>query len=424
MAPSTDRPSPLLGPPVYVVGGGPGGLAVAAALRRRGVRAVVLERAQELGASWRRHHDRLRLHTTRRMSSLPGLPMPRSFGRWVARDDLVRYLERYARVHDLEIVYGVEVSRLERTGADGGGPGAWVLHATGGRRLTSRAVVVATGGDSAPLLPDWPGAGGWPGELLHAAAYRNPAPYRGKDVLVVGAGNSGAEIAVDLAEGGAARVRLAVRTAPHIMRRSVAGWPAQATGILVRRLPAWPADPLLRLLERATVPDLAPYGLPRATTGPCTRIRRDGALPVHDTGLVEAVRQGLVEPVAALESFTGDGEVALSDGTRLRPDTVIAATGYRPALDPLVGHLGVLDAAGRPLVHGARTAPGAPHLHFTGFTRPASGALRELAAEARKIARTLAAAAPVPAPRTAPAADLPAPRGPRPASMPPVSLPR
>lgn len=101
--------------PVYVIGGGPAGLSVAYALRARGVRAVVLEKSEQVGASWRRHYDRLHLHTTRRLSALPGLPMPRRFGRWVSRDDVVRYLEKYAEFHELETVTGVEVSRVERT---------------------------------------------------------------------------------------------------------------------------------------------------------------------------------------------------------------------------------------------------------------------------------------------------------------------
>lgn len=404
-------PAPVLGPPVYVIGGGPGGLAVAAALRGRGVRAVVLEKAPAVAATWRRHYDRLRLHTTRRMSALPGLPMPRSFGRWVSRDDLVRYLEKYAEVNGLEVVTGVEVDRVERDG-DG-----WVLHATGGRRLSTRAVVVATGAAHVPVLPDWPGRDGWPGELRHAAAYRSAAPYAGKDVLVVGAGNSGAEIAVDLAEGGAARVRLAVRTAPHVVRRSVAGWPAQATGVLVRRLPVWPADRLLRAVERVTVPDLTAYGLPRAGTGPYRRLRRDGAVPVHDTGFVDAVRRGRVEPVAAVTGFGRDGEVALADGSVVRPDAVIAATGYRGGLEGLVGHLGVLDGRGRPRVRGARTLSAAPGLYFVGFHQPPSGLLRELTAEARRVARAIAATPQPPAPYGVHGdhgPELPAaPRGPR-----------
>ncbi|OKJ78460.1 flavin-containing monooxygenase [Streptomyces sp. CB02460] len=370
--------------PVYVIGGGPGGLAAAAALRARGVRAVVLEKSGAVGASWRGHYDRLHLHTTRRWSALPGLPMPRKFGRWVARDNVVRYLEKYAEHHELEVITGVEVSRIDRA-ADGTG---WRLSASGGRELTGRAVVVATGFNHTPRLPDWPGRETFTGELLHASDYRSPAPYAGRDVLVVGVGNTGAEIAVDLVEGGASRVRLAVRTVPHIVRRSTAGWPAQATGILVRRLPVALVDRAGRLMARAAVPDLSEHGLPRPDTGLYSRVK-EGAIPVQDVGLIDAVKRGRVEPVAAVESFDKDA-VVLADGTRATPEIVIAATGYRRALEPLVGHLGVLDDRGRPVVHGPRTPKQTPGLYFTGFTNPISGMLRELARDAERIAKRVA----------------------------------
>ncbi|ODA75704.1 putative oxidoreductase CzcO [Streptomyces sp. AVP053U2] len=387
MADSTTPPNPTAphreDRPVYVIGGGPGGLAVAYALRARGVRTVVLERSDRVGASWRRHYDRLRLHTTRRLSALPGLPIPRRFGRWVARDDMVRYLEKYAEHHRLEIVTGVEVSRVERT-ADGTG---WLLHATGGRELAGAAVVVATGFNHTPRLPDWPGRDTYTGTFLHACEYRNAQPFAGRDVLVAGVGNTGAEIAVDLVEGGASRVRLSVRTAPHIVRRSTAGWPAQNSAVLVRRLPVGLVDRLCRAQAGVTMPDLSARGLPRPDSGLYSRVR-EGAIPVQDVGLVDAVRKGTVEIVAAVEGFE-DGKVVLADGNRVGPDAVIAATGYTRALEGLVGHLGVLDDRGRPLARGAGTPPDAPGLYFTGFTNPISGNLRELAIDAEKIAKAL-----------------------------------
>ncbi|MFF5501187.1 flavin-containing monooxygenase [Streptomyces roseolus] len=372
--------------PVYVIGAGPGGLAVAATLRARGVRAVVLEKSGSVGTSWRGHYDRLRLHTTRRLSGLPGMRIPRAYGRWVARADVVRYLEAYAEKHELDVVTGVEVHRIEPAR---NGIGSWTLHASGGRRLTGRAVVVATGHNHTPAVPAWPGLDTYEGRLLHAREYRNPEPYAGEDVLVVGIGNTGAEIAADLAEGGAARVRIAVRTAPHIVRRTTAGWPAQRTGILVRRLPAGLVDLMGRGLTRFAAPDLTAHGLPRPDTGLATRARA-GAVPVQDVGLVDAVRSGKVEVVAAVEALDGR-EVVLADGTRIAPDTVIAATGYRRALEPLVGHLGgVLDDLGRPLARGPRCPEGYPGLYFTGFTNPISGMLRELARDAERIARRIA----------------------------------
>ncbi|MEU6179345.1 flavin-containing monooxygenase [Streptomyces coeruleorubidus] len=369
--------------PVYVIGGGPGGLSAAYALRARGIRAVVLEKSHHVGASWRGHYDRLHLHTTRRLSSLPGLPMPRRFGRWVSRDDVVRYLEKYAEHHRLEIVTGVEVSRIERA-PDGTG---WLLHATGGRELTGAAVVVATGYNHTPRVPDWPGRDTYTGEFLHASAYRNAEPFAGREVLVVGAGNTGAEIAVDLADGGA-RVRLSIRTVPHIVRRSTAGWAAQYSGVMARHLPVGLVDRMARQMGRLSVPDLSAHGLPRPGTGLYTRVT-EGAVPVQDVGLIDAVRKGRVEVVAAVEGFE-DGKVLLADGTRLSPDAVVAATGYTRALEGLVGHLDVLDARGRPLALGPRSPQTAPGLYFTGFTNPISGMLREMAIDAVRIAKAVA----------------------------------
>ncbi|MEU6775485.1 NAD(P)/FAD-dependent oxidoreductase [Streptomyces sp. NPDC046759] len=372
--------------PVYVIGAGPGGLAAAYALRARGIRAVVLEKADRVGASWHGHYDRLHLHTTRRLSALPGLKIPRKFGRWVSRDNVVRYLEKYAEHHELEIVTGVEVFRVEQAG-DGTG---WVLHASGGRELTGSAVVVATGYNHTPRVPDWPGRKEYGGEFLHAGSYRNAEPYAGRDVLVVGAGNTGAEIAVDLVEGGAARVRLAVRTVPHIVRRSTLGWPAQYSGVLVRRLPVPLVDRLCRVQARIGLPDLSAHGLPRPDTGLYTRVGQ-GAIPVQDVGLIDAVRRGKLEIVAAVESFEdgNPGKVVLADGSRISPDAVIAATGYTRALEDLVGHLGVLDGRGRPVVRGGRAPAQAPGLYFTGYTNPISGMFREMALDAKKIAKAV-----------------------------------
>jgi len=369
--------------PVLVVGAGPGGLAVAAALRAKGVDTLVVERSDAVGASWRRHYDRLHLHTTRRLSGLPGFPFPRELGRWVARADVVRYLERYAEHHRLQVRTGVEVERVEPV--DGGG---WRLRTSSGESIEGSAVVVATGYNHTPVPPAWPGVEDFPGEVVHASSYRNAQPYRGKDVLVVGVGNTGAEIAVDLTEGGAGRVRLAVRTPPHIVRRSSFGWPAQGTGILVRHLPVRLVDAMARLIARVEVPDLSSYGLPRPVTGLYSRVH-EGSVPLQDVGLIAGVQSGRIEPVAAVESFEGD-KVVLADGTRIAPEVVIAATGYRRGLEQLVGHLGVLDDRGLPRTHGPRASR--PGLYFTGYTNPISGMFRELRIDGVRIARAVARA--------------------------------
>jgi putative flavoprotein involved in K+ transport len=366
-------------PTVYVIGAGPAGLAAGAALQARGADVTVLEKSEHVGNAWRHHYDRLHLHTTRGLSRLPGLPIPREFGRWVARDDVVRYLEAYATHHDLRIEHGVEVTRLDR--ADG----VWTVTGADGTRPAD-AVVVATGYNHTPHVPDWLGRDGFPGEVEHASRYRNPAPYAGKAVLVVGVGNTGAEIAQDLAENGAASVHLAVRTPPHIVPRNKGPWAAQYTGLLVRHLPTAFVDALCVPVRKADFPDLSHLGLPIPEVGLATRVAQ-GAIPVQDIGLVAAVQSGAVRVVGAIERFDG-GEVVLADGARLAPDVVLAATGYRRVLEPLVGHLGVLGDRGTPMVTNGR--PAAPGLYFTGFTNPISGMFREMAADARRIARHVA----------------------------------
>jgi hypothetical protein len=182
-------------------------------------------------------------------------------------------------------------------------------------------------------------------------------------------------------------VWLAVRTPPHIVRRSSLGWPAQLTGMLVRHLPVPLVDRLAWLTARIQVPDLARYGLPRPRTGLYTRVLQ-GALPVQDVGLLAAVRARTVVPVAAVVGFDGP-EVLLADGSTLSPDVVVAATGYRRGLEPLVGHHGVLDARGLPTVHGPHCAPDLPGLHFIGYSNPISGMFRELRLDAVRIARAV-----------------------------------
>ncbi|MFL5902231.1 MAG: flavin-containing monooxygenase [Solirubrobacteraceae bacterium] len=385
-----------------VIGAGPAGLAAAAMLKQAGAEVVVLDKAGAIGASWRGHYDRLHLHTVRWLSHLPGYRLSRRHGRWVHRDGVVRYLERYARHHALDVRLGVEVRRIDR--ADGPG---WRLDTSDGP-LEAERVVVATGYNHTPSLQEWPGRDGFTGDLVHASRYRNAEPYRGRDVLVVGSGNTGAEIAVDLVEGGAARVRLAVRTPPNIVLREVKlvrapasrqqaggagvrnwGLPNQVAGVTLRRLPPRLVDRIVRVTQRLSVPDLAGHGLPLPERGVYTRIVEDDVIPIIDVGLIESVRAGTVEVVAALEGFYGS-EVLLADGTRLSPDAVVVATGYRRGLEPLIGHLGVLGPNGRPCVHGAETDPGAPGLHFIGYSNPISGMFREINIDARRIGYSFA----------------------------------
>lgn len=368
--------------PVVVIGAGPGGLAVAASLKSHGIRPLVIDRAPHVGHTWRGHYDRLHLHTPRELSHLPGHRIPKRFGRWIARDDVVAYLEEYAGAHELDLRLGVAVETLTRAGE------GWQVALADGSTIRAPHVVVATGYNNTPVAPDWPGVDTFTGEVVHAAKYRTGAVYAGRDVLVVGPGNTGAEIAVDLVEQGAGRVRLAVRTLPHILRRSTLGWPAQGTGILIRRLPPKLVDAVAHHLEKFETPDLSAQGLPKPDTGLYSQALR-GRIPIQDVGIVDAIKSGRVEVVKAVVGMDG-AEVVLADGRRIAPEVVIVATGYSQALEPLLADLGVLGPDGRPTTHGGQANPAAPGLWFTGFTNPISGMFRELALDARKIARGIA----------------------------------
>jgi putative flavoprotein involved in K+ transport len=347
-------------------------------LQRAGEPVTVLERGQ-IGAAWTTRYDRLHLHTIRWLSCLPGHRMPRAYGKWPSRDCVLEYLRDYAVRNAIEVRTNVEVTRLDRHGE------GWALATVGDGPVVADRVVIATGHSNVPFTPNWPGR--FPGEIVHSAEYRNAAPYVGRRVLVVGAGNSGAEIAVDLVDGGAAEVLLAVRSAPHIVHRDTVGFPSQVLGIATGHLPARVADPIARNLRRLSLPDLAPYGLP-AVPEPYSDFLRRRVIPILEIGIVDAVRSGRVRVVGALERFD-DGSAVLAGDARVDVDAVIAATGYRPGLEPLVGHLGVLHAHGEPLVHGADEHPQAPGLHFVGYEVTLGGMLRRVGIQSKQLARAV-----------------------------------
>ncbi|AXK34998.1 NAD(P)/FAD-dependent oxidoreductase [Streptomyces armeniacus] len=340
---------------VAVIGGGQSGLAAASAALGEGLRPVVLEAAGRPAGSWPRYYDSLTLFSPARHSALPGLPFGGDGDRHPHRDEVVDYLTGYAARLDVEIRTHTRVTSVE---SDGDG---FVLRTGDGRALAAAGVVAATGAFDNPLLPDLPGARDFTGELLHAAGYRNPAPYAGKRVVVVGGGNSAVQIGHELAA--VADVTLASRSPLRFLPQLREG----------RDLHHW----------------LTTAGFDQLPAAWLTFV--GGTLVLDDGRYRKALETGRLVRRPMFAALEGDA-VVWSDGTRERVDTVLLATGYRPSLDCL-RPLGALDADGAPLHTGglSLTTPGLAFLGLELQRSFASNTLRGVSRDAAYVLPPLAA---------------------------------
>lgn len=366
--------------PVIIIGAGPGGLAVAACLQHEGIAgAVILDEADQVASSWRRHYDRLHLHTPRKHSGLPHWPMPRSWPRYPARTQVIDYFEAYARHFALAPRFGERVKSARRAG------GMWDVITSQGRHQAP-VLVVAAGYNRAPVIPTWPGMTDFGGPIKHSSAYANGSPYRGQDVLVVGFGNSGGEIAIDLHEHGA-RAAIAVRGPVNIIPREILGVPVLALGLVQRLFSPETADTLNAPVLRALIGDLEPLGLRKLPYGPATQIRKHGRIPLIDVGTVALIKRRAITVRPGLRAFQR-GAVVFDDGSRARFDAVILATGHRPRVDHfLEAGAGVLDADGTPSSSGCESD--ATGLYFCGYHVSPNGMLREMNLESQRIAAAI-----------------------------------
>ncbi len=359
-----------------VIGGGPAGLATSRELARRRIAHVVLERGRA-GESWRNCYDSLRLHTGKHLSKLPGRPFPRSAPLFPSRDDLVRYLEEYAEVFGLPVREGAAVEAAAP--ANGG----WRVRLSNGEELEARAVVVATGIMSNPYVPDIPGRDAFTGRVIHSIEYRNPEPYRGRRVLVVGVGNSGGEIASELGRAGV-DVTIAIRSGANVVPLTIAGVPIQYLSWLMRPLPRGVRERIAAAVRRASDRRRGPPPFPRPAHSPLD------AIPLIGFHLVDAIRAGQVAMQGTPTAFTPTG-VRFDDGTEQEFDDVILATGFRAALGILGGRVRT-NARGFALRTDRVRSADLPGLWFVGHNYDTVGGLRNIYADAPLAAEAVARA--------------------------------
>ena len=374
-------PAPTAFPPLpdrvraIVIGAGPAGLATSRELARRGVEHIVLERGARVASCWAELYDSLRLHTGKHMSALPGLPFGRDVPLFPTREHFLAYLQRYAETHRVPLHQRCVVARLERT--DDG----WRAHTSRGP-VDASAVVVATGIISNPRVPSIPGREIFRGRVMHSVMYRRPIAFAGRRVLVVGVGNSGGEIASELARAGI-DVTVAVRSGANVVPLTLAGVPIQYLSYWLRKLPRAAqqkvADAVRVLGEKRRGPPVLPRPAHSALD----------AIPLIGFHLVDEIRAGRVKVAPSIASF-GSTTVRFTDGTERHFDDVILATGFSAALGILRGTIR-LDERGFARRSDRVTSADHPGLFFVGQNYDSSGGLFNIARDAPLAAEKVAA---------------------------------
>lgn len=386
-----DRSDPR---PVVVVGAGPAGIAVASELARRGVRATVLESGDAVAAAWRRHYPFLCLHTTRRDSSLPGLPLPRGGNPYPSRDELIEYLERAAARCGADFRLRSPVRRVRSR------DGAWEVE-TGRGRLSAHHVVIAAGFNRVPVRPELPGEHDFGGPVLHSSRWDELGSVAGRRVLVAGLGNTGADLVEALCRAGA-EVAVAVRGPLHLVPLEMwgANWrtwyrlvPGAAFlagrlgGNLVRRWAPYAAARFWCRVQRARFGDLEGKGVRLQEPDELVEHWFAFRPPLTAGPFVARIRSGQVPVLPAVVGYEA-GEVRLADGGRHACDAVVLATGFRPALEELLGPEALPSEAARSPNAPPDGRPGPlPGLWFCGYLPE----LLRIRRSARRIARRIAA---------------------------------
>jgi Flavin-binding monooxygenase-like len=377
---------------VAVIGAGSSGLAVLKALRERGIAVECFERGSDVGGLWRYENDNglsgayasLRTNVSRERMQYPSFPMPRSYVDFPSHSDMAAYLDAYAEAFGLRelITCRASVERMEPDRS-----GRWSLSLDDGSVRGYRAVIVAIGLFWRPKVPDYPGR--FSGVATHSHQYRTSEPFAGRRVLVVGAGQSAAEIAVEVSNV-AARTLMSVRSGTHVLPRWIGGRPYDAADVdPLNRMP-WRLMNLIygwRVgLELGPTPSSWPAGAHRLLEG----------IPIISSDLVPAVRQEDVVVKPAIDRLMGD-RVRFVDGSEERVDRIIYATGYRISLPFLPSSLGSANARDFPLYRRI-VPPDVGGLFFAGFLDAPGGLLPVVEAQGEWIAAVLAGRLSLPPP--------------------------
>jgi len=320
---------------VIIVGAGPAGLAVAGCLAHQGFHDyIILDGAEQLGHSWRNHYDRLHLHTVKRLSHLPNMAFPEGYPTYASKDQVVSYLEAYAEKYNIRPVLSTKVNSIDKYDDQ------WKVKA-GDDQYVAPHIVIASGINRIPHMPSWPDESSYQGQILHSRDYKNPDSVKGKSVLIIGMGNTGAELALDLANANK-EVYLSVRSPISLVPRDLNGKPVQETARTLAKIPFGLGDWLGSQIRKIYFGDVSKYGLQISKVHPTVQLRESGKTPVIDLGTIDAIKNGSIKVVGDVEKYTETGMKTASD-KMLDVDSILLATGYRAKVEEfmpsVVSHL-------------------------------------------------------------------------------------
>ncbi|KAK4750894.1 hypothetical protein SAY87_004376 [Trapa incisa] len=358
-----------------IVGAGPSGLATAAGLREKGVPFVVLERADCIASLWQnRTYDRLKLHLPKQFCELPKVPFPEDYPEYPTKRQFVDYLESYAQRFEINPQFNkcVQSAWYNETS------GLWSVRtvAVGDSASPSPAevvyickwLVVATGENADFIVPEIEGLGEFSGEVIHAGDYKSGEKFAGKKVLVVGCGNSGMEVSLDLCNYNACPT-MVVRSSVHVLPREVLGKSTfELAVILMKWLQLWLVDKLLVIVAWLILGNLEKYGLKRPKVGPLQLKNTKGKTPVLDIGTLQKIRSGEIKVVPGIKRFS-KCQVELVNGEILQVDSVILATGYCSNVPSWLNENEFFSKNGFPKSPFPNGWKGKSGLYAVGFTR-------------------------------------------------------
>ncbi|KAK9148851.1 hypothetical protein Scep_007608 [Stephania cephalantha] len=324
---NTARPIWVPGP--VIVGAGPSGLAMAACLKERGVPSLILERHSCIASLWQlKTYDRLRLHLPKQFCELPLKPFPPCFPTHPTKEQFVKYLEDYAAEFDIKPMFNQTVKSAEYDHS----VGVWRVRTEGSSKGETEYIcqwlIVATGENAEPIEPEIQGRDEFAGPILHTSLYKRGEAYSGKRVLVVGCGNSGMEVCLDLCNYNA-RPSLVVRDSVHVLPREMLGTSTFGLSMwLLKWFPMRLVDQFLLLVSRMMLGDTARLGLNRPSLGPLQLKNISGKTPVLDVGTLAKIRTGDIKVHPAIKRLRSK-TVEFVDGSAGDFDAIILATGYK-----------------------------------------------------------------------------------------------